>query len=205
MTDSVENCLLQGLRYYETPRAVIIRSVCRPKIVCVGAGGKTNGERTGRSARDLVSLTYPPRIEGGPGRRVRLNVTTYTLCPMPRRAPVAAPLNPAQGPRSTRFRGDRAEQRRTGRAERASMWTGWSLGTSRTKEPLPCAPMPASGRIRASRAALVDVSGLTPMIAWANGAGCALVGGVVGPPGRTALADLPPPKGRSRSRSAMSP
>ena len=115
------------------------------------AGGKANGERTGRSARDLVSLTYPPRIEGGPGRRVRLNVTTYTLCPMPRRAPVVTPLNPAQGPRSTRFRGDRAEQRRTGRAERASMWTGWSLGTSRTKEPLPCAPMPASGRIRASR------------------------------------------------------
>ena len=37
VTDSVENCLLQGLRYYETRRAVIIRSVGRPKIVCVGA------------------------------------------------------------------------------------------------------------------------------------------------------------------------
>ena len=36
VTDSVENCLLQGLRYYETRRAVIIRSVGRPKIVCVG-------------------------------------------------------------------------------------------------------------------------------------------------------------------------
>ena len=113
------------------------------------AGGKANGERTGRSARDLVSLTYPPRIEGGPGRRVRLNVTTYTLCPMPRRAPVVTPLNPAQGPRSTRFRGDRAEQRRTGRAERASMWTGWSplvplAPKNRSRAP-PCPPVGAFG------------------------------------------------------------
>ena len=35
VTDFVENCLLQGLRYYEISRAVIIRSVGRPKIVCV--------------------------------------------------------------------------------------------------------------------------------------------------------------------------
>ena len=37
VTDSVEICLLQGLRYYEMSRAVIIRSVGRPKNVCVGA------------------------------------------------------------------------------------------------------------------------------------------------------------------------
>ena len=35
--DFVEICLLQGLRYYEISRAVIIRSVGRPKFVCVGA------------------------------------------------------------------------------------------------------------------------------------------------------------------------
>ena len=35
VTDSVESCLLQGLRYYEFRRAVIIRSICRPKFVCV--------------------------------------------------------------------------------------------------------------------------------------------------------------------------
>ena len=37
VTDFVEICLLQGLRYYEISRAVIIRSVGRPKFVCVGA------------------------------------------------------------------------------------------------------------------------------------------------------------------------
>ena len=37
VTDSVEIYLLQDLRYYEISRAVIIRSVGRPKIVCVGA------------------------------------------------------------------------------------------------------------------------------------------------------------------------
>ena len=35
VTDSVESCLLQGLRYYEFRRAVIIRSIGRPKFVCV--------------------------------------------------------------------------------------------------------------------------------------------------------------------------
>ena len=35
VTDSVEICLLQGLRDYEIRRAVIIRSIGRPKFVCV--------------------------------------------------------------------------------------------------------------------------------------------------------------------------
>ena len=35
VTDFVEICLLQGLRYYEIRRALIIRSIGRPKFVCV--------------------------------------------------------------------------------------------------------------------------------------------------------------------------
>ena len=73
------------------------------------------------------------------------------------------------------------------------MWTGWSLGTSSTKEPLPCS---SHGRQWAHSGIVnscIDMHGSRPMIAWRTEPGCALVGGIVGPPGNTALAELPPP------------
>ena len=46
VTDFVEICLLQGLRSYEIRRAVIIRSIGRPKIVCVRTAlAQLRGER----------------------------------------------------------------------------------------------------------------------------------------------------------------
>ena len=49
----------------------------------------------------------PAAHRGRPWSTCPAELSTYTLCPMPRRAPVVTPLNPVQGPRSTRFRGDR--------------------------------------------------------------------------------------------------
>ena len=68
VTDSVEICLLQGLRYYEISRAVIIRSVGRPKIVCVGPSRRSsagydfrNGRPRPLSWSTCAGLDRPPR------------------------------------------------------------------------------------------------------------------------------------------------